>query len=451
MTEINFTLLAITIGLFLFILFVFSRENMDYVGYSLLCALIACFLTGFLIPIDTVAEKIDWINPVQTPSLTWTLVFINMIEFRPLMFIMGMQIIVTIAERYKIFQWVAVKTLHAAKGNHRTFFYTICTIATITAAVIADVTVAVIFVPLVIRACRILKIDPAPYLYGISITINIGSVLTPFSSSKNILIASEFGLSFGWFIQNMGLFIIFSLVSTLVLLDVIVLRKYDPPTDQNRQIFLEIMNPNLVIADRKRFILNSIYFCLIIAGFILFSEYSSLIAFFGAILMGILNGEPFIKILKEIDLKVVFFFIALFLLIGAMELNNAFTLISVGLSAFNMDNVLIVSLGVLLISSFFSGFLASNPTAVFLIIVLRSVFPSDIPDLILIAFLFGINLGGNLLPQGATCDLMTLNLAKKNNVEGFTYNSLLKTGGLFAILHIIMCILYLTAYYLVTG
>ncbi|MHA1744834.1 MAG: hypothetical protein ACTSWW_02475, partial [Promethearchaeota archaeon] len=85
------------------------------------------------------------------------------------------------------------------------------------------------------------------------------------------------------------------------------------------------------------------------------------------------------------------------------------------------------------------------------IIVLREFFPSDVPDIILIAFLFGINLGGNLLPQGATCDLMTLNIAKKNNVKDFTYRSLLKTGGIFALLHIVMCILYLTAFHLITG
>ncbi|WP_371806757.1 SLC13 family permease [Candidatus Lokiarchaeum ossiferum] len=448
---INYLLLGITIGLFIIILIVFSREKMDYVGYSLICALIACILTAFMIPIEQVADTLDWIDPTKTSSLTWIQVFVNMIEFKPLMFIMGMQMIVTISERYKIFQWVAVKTLHITKGNYRLFFYTICTIATIVAAVIADVTVAVIFVPLVIRACRILKINPVPFLYGISITINIGSVLTPFSSSKNILISSEFGLSFGWFLGNMGLFIIFSLISTLILLDLLVLRKYDAPTERNRTVFLEIMNPSLVIADRKRFIFNGIYFCIIILGFMLFSDYSSIIAFFGAILMGILNGEPFIQVIKEIDLKVIFFFIALFLLIGAMEINNAFSLISTGLSVFDLNNTYVVALGVLLISSFFSGFLASNPTAVFLIIVLRSVFPGEVPSVILIAFLFGINLGGNLLPQGATCDLMTLNLAKKNNVEGFTYNSLLKTGGLFAMLHIIMCIIYLTLYFLIIG
>lgn len=448
---VNYILLGIELGLFIGILIVFSRENMDYVAFSLLAAFISCVLTSIMIPVEQVGEHIPWVDSSQITGSTWMIIFINMIEFQPLLFIIGMQIIVTVAEEYRLFQWIAVKSLHITKGNHRKFFYMICTIATLTAAVIADVTVAVIFIPLVIRACKILKINSAPYLYGITITINIGSVLTPFSSSKNILISSEFNLGFIWFIQNMGLFIIFALITTLVLLDFLVLRKYDPPEEERKQIFLDIMNPKLIISNRKRFTFNAIYFCLIILGFIFFHEYSALIAFFGAILMCILNGSAVTDILKKIDLKVIFFFIALFLLIGAMELNDTFSLISTGLSVFNLNNTYVVSLGVLLIASLFSGFLASNPTAVLLIIVLRNIFPGDVPNIILIAFLFGINLGGNLLPQGATCDLMTLNLAKEHNVEGFTYKSLLKTGGVFALIHIGMCIIYLTIYSLITG
>ncbi|QEE17356.1 SLC13 family permease [Promethearchaeum syntrophicum] len=448
---VNFTLLGITLILFVGILIIFSREHMDYVAFSLLFAFVACVLTSFMIPIEQVGEHVPWVDSSQITGSTWMIIFINMIEFEPLLFIIGMQIICTIAEEYRLFQWVAVKSLHITKGNHRRFFYMICTIATLTAAIIADVTVAVIFVPLVIRACRILKINPAPYLYGITITINIGSILTPFSSSKNILISSEFGLGFTWFMQNMGLFIIFALISTLILLDFFVLRKYDPPEEERKQIFLDIMNPKLLISNRKRFIFNGVYVALIILGFMIFHEHSPLIAFFGAIIMSILNGIPVTDILKKIDLKVIFFFIALFLLIGSMELNGTFSLISTGLSIFNLSNIYVVSLGVLLISSLFSGFLASNPTAVLLIIILRNIYPGEIPNIILIAFLFGINLGGNLLPQGATCDLMTLNLAKKNNVQGFTYKSLLKTGGAFALIHIGMCILYLTLYSLFTG
>ena len=53
------------------------------------------------------------------------------------------------------------------------------------------------------------------------------------------------------------------------------------------------------------------------------------------------------------------------------------------------------------------------------------------------------NLGGNFLPQGSAADMMTLELSKKYCVEDLTYKKLTKVGGLFALIHIILGIIYL--------
>ena len=116
--------------------------------------------------------------------------FLSFIEFGAIIFLISMQVIVAVAEENKLFQWIALQVLHLVKGNHRLFFYVICTVSCFAAALISDLTIALIFIPLVIRATRILKIRTAPYLYGISFTINIGSIFTPFSSAENILISS---------------------------------------------------------------------------------------------------------------------------------------------------------------------------------------------------------------------------------------------------------------------
>ncbi|MHA1775717.1 MAG: SLC13 family permease [Promethearchaeota archaeon] len=417
-----------TFAIFVTIMIIFSRENADYVAFSLLGAALSSLVTFFRFPEAHIIESIEW---------------------KPLIFILSMQVIVLIAERHKIFQWVAVKSLHLTKGNHRIFFYLICIIGTFTASIIADVTVSIIFVPLVIRACRILKINPAPYLYGITITINIGSIFTPFSSSENILISSSFDLSVQWFFMNTGIFVILALIGTLILLDFFLLRKNSPPSESQKNILLEIMNPELVIIDRKQFITNSIYFIIVILGFVFMSDYAFLVALFGAIIMSLLNRNQFTDNLTKIDWKVIFFFISLFLIIGNMIDNGTFALILSALQGFSGGNLWVLSFSVLIITSLLSGFLANSPTAIIGINLLNEMFNFNPPAIIIIAFLLGINLGGNLLPQGAACDVMTLNLAMKHKVEGFTYKSLLRTGGAFAVVHIVMCILYLTGYYFV--
>ncbi|MHA1647345.1 MAG: SLC13 family permease [Promethearchaeota archaeon] len=425
----TFAIISVLV-LFVAVMIIFSQDKLDYVAYSIIAAVLACIITS--ICCGTTLEE-----------------FVTQIEPKPLIFIFSMQIIVLISEKHKIFQWVAVKTLHIAKGNHRTFFYLICITGTFCAAIIADVTVAIIFVPLTIRACRILKIKPAPYLFGISITINIGSIITPFSSSENILIASNFDLSTVWFFENFGVFVIFALIGTLILLDITMLSKITPPEEYQKRILMEIMDPKLVIVNKKKFIQNAIYFSVTILGFIFFSEYAYLIALTAAIIISLLNKTELTKNSMHIDWNVLFFFTSLFLLIGCMSFNGTFEIIKDLLSTIDTGNILIISIGTLIITSLLSGFLANSPTALIGITLIQDLYGMNPPAAVLIAFILGINLGGNILPQGAACDVFTLRIAMENKIEGFTYKTLLKRGGSFALIHIAFSIIYLIIFTLI--
>jgi len=424
--------------LFVGIMVVFSQEKLDYVAYSLLAAFIAVMVTIFYFP-----DLGDDSTPVF-------LVFVKFIEFEPIIFLISMQVIVQICEKHKIFQWVALKVLHKTKGNHRQFFYWICAISSFSAAIIADITVAIIFIPLVVRACKILKIDATPYLFAISFTINIGSLYTPFSSSENILIAGVFDLDVQWFLAKFTLYVIPILFLTLFVLDMVFLRKITPPEEERKQILLEIMDPNLVIINKKHFRLNSLYFILIIIGFIVF-PHAWAVAAFGAIMMSLLNHTPLTDLVAKIDWKIIFFFISLFLLIGCMVISGLFEIVGVWTGNILSDNVLLAGITVLLLISVLSGFLAQVPTAIVFITLLQNIYGTAVPELILMGFLFGINLGSNFLPQGAACDLMALNLAKKNNIKGFNYKSLLKNGSLITLFHIFNSIVFMTIFALITG
>ena len=63
--------------------------------------------------------------------------------------------------------------------------------------------------------------------------------------------------------------------------------------------------------------------------------------------------------------------------------------------------------------------------------------------LLLFGFIVAVNLGGNILPQGAAADMMTLKVARDRGVENFSFKRLLKTGASFAFIHIGVACLYL--------
>ena len=445
-------LIILLLALFVGIMIVFSKEKWDYVAFSLLFSIIAVIATIMTIS-DLGVNTLGIFGEGKSSSEIIFWKFIHTIEFEPIVFLISMQIIVLIAEKHKIFQWIALRVLRATKGNHRKFFYLISIISSLSAAIIADITVAIIFIPLVIRACRILRIKAAPFLFAISFTINIGSIYTPFSSSENILIAAAFGMDLIWFLKSFSLYVFPMLLLTLFILDVFLLRKIAPPDEERKKILLEIMDPSLVIINKKQFLLNSFYFILVIIGFVVYPN-AWVVAAIGAISMSILNRLEFTDNVKKIDWKIIFFFIALFLLIGCMKLAGLFDIIGVWAKDVLPKNVLFASFTILLMISVLSGFLAQVPTALVFITLIQNIYgtaPGGIPDLIVMAFLLGINLGSNFLPQGAACDLMALSLAEKNKIAEFNYKTLLVRGSMITVVHIVMGSIYLTLFYLLGG
>ena len=416
--------IIISAVLFISIMVIFTNERIDYISFTLLSAVIACVVAGTIFGVGFTE-------------------FLTFIEFEPLFFIICMQIIIVIMEEHKIFRWLVLKTIHWTKADHRKFFYLICIIASMMSAIISDITVGIIFVPLVIRACKILKINPAPYLFGLSFTINIGSIYSPFSSSENILIANAFSLNFIYFMTNFSLIVFPTLIYTLFLIDFTMLRKQEPPPDSYKIILLEIMDPNMIIVNKKKFIFNTIFFLGIIIGFIIVPE-AYIVAVVGAVIMCLLNRKNFTEILLKTDLKVITFFIGIFLLMGTMEINGTFIYIGDLIENFISDNTLIAAITVLLMISVLSGFLAQIPTALVFITLMQNIYGiGQVPNLIIIAIILGINIGSNFLPQGAACDLITLNLAEKNGVSDFNYKSLLKYGSRMTLIHIGVSIIYL--------
>jgi Na+/H+ antiporter NhaD/arsenite permease-like protein len=168
--------------------------------------------------------------------------------------------------------------------------------------------------------------------------------------------------------------------------------------------------------------------------------------------MVILNKLKFTEVALKIDWKVIFFFVALFILIGCMEIVGLFTILEVWGGFIFAGNQLISAIIMLLMIGILSGVLAQVPTALVFITLLERIYGiGNVPDIILMGFLFGINLGSNFLPQGAAVDLMALNLARKNKITGFNYKTLLKNGSMVTVFHIINSIIYMTIYALIMG
>ena len=434
---------------FVIVIIALFREKTDFLTYSVAAMLAAATATFLFAPesisIDEFILSIDW--PV-------------------IFFLISLFTIVVILEEQLIFQEIALRITKKFGTNTRKFFWVIILISTLSAAFIEDVSVAIIFIPMIVRTSEKMKINPTPILLGTTICINLASTLTPFGSAENILIANKFGLTTTWFFTNLSFYFMIGTLLTLILLDYFVLRKhlneiwvphceeYDEPLESEHLeehelvILEESINPKIFY--RNLFALFIFFILLMVIPDILF------VGLLGMLIFVFINPQkreagkkkPDISYyFTKVDFKLPFFFISLFVLIFCFDKVGLIGIISDFVVIIAPNNLFLLSVIVLILTSVLSGFLDNIPVTVLFIPIINVLIDpiglgfSQIP--ILIAFILGINLGGNFLPQGSAADMMTLELSKKYCVEGMTYRKLLKIGGLFALLHIILGIFYL--------
>jgi len=376
---------------------------------------------------------------------------LGFINFNTLIFIFAMQIIIYFTINDHVLEYTAIKLIHITKGNNRLFFYMICLFTGTIVAFIEDLTLSLILVPLIYRTCRALEIPAGTYMMGMTITINIGAILTPVSSLKNLIIGQEFGWGFGEYFANMGLLFIITLISTIFLMDRFILKKEEKPTENTKIIFLTMLEPGVVIENRKYFLTTAIF---VLATFIfMISGFSpALVAIISAAVLLLIHSKQsnFADIKNEIAWKIIIVFAIMFILSNSLSYFGFSDLISTSLVRLSNNNIYIAVLITLGISSFFSAFLAGTPVTIILLPIFSAIIGEGFfPNPIIIAFISGVNMGGNFLPQGSACDLLTLSLAKKYKVENLDYRRLLKNGAFFAMLHIFITLGYTMVFTLI--
>ena len=437
----------IVVGIcFIILIVILFFDKNDYLTYSVLLMLIAAVVSA-----------------IEIPEARHLETYVMAIEWEVIFFLIAMFTIVEILIEAKIFHKIAKSIVNRYKNNIRKMFYVLCTVSTLLASILEDLSVAIIFIPIIVLACREIKINPSPFLLGMTICINLASTLTPFGSAENIMIANYFDLSFSFFVINFAPFFIVSTIITLILLDYFVLSKeikkewrsacesqMDHISEENGKT-KEMLDD--IQIDKMTLIKNSVALVIFIL-LLLFIDEIHVAGLIGVLLFTFVNPKideskkkkPQLSyFLRKVDYKLIYFFMCLFVLVHLMELNGTVGYMEILIENLSQNNIFLLSIFILIITSLLSGFLDNAPVTIIFLPIIKILLNTGMYEFLplLIAFVLGVNLGGNFLPQGSAADMMTLELSKKYCVEDLTYKKLTKIGGLFALIHIILGIIYL--------
>ena len=373
---------------------------------------------------------------------------IHHIDFNTLGLLIGMMIIVAIIGQTGVFNYIAIYAAKVAKGEPKRILVILALITAVCSAFLDNVTTVLLIVPVTISITKKLKVDPIPFLITQIIASNIGGTATLIGDPPNIMIGSAVKeLTFLAFIQNLAPIAVINLIVVVGILSFLYRKKLMAQDSLKAEIMK--LEPEAEIKDRRLLKKSLGILMLTLLGFFMHQSLnleSSTIALTGGFLLLATVGKKhnFIEsVLEKIEWGTIFFFIGLFIAVGALIETGIIKQIALYCFEITKGEVLETSLLVLWLSAIISAFLDNIPFVATMIPLIFDMGNMGIVNLepIWWSLALGACLGGNGTIIGASANLIVAAMAaeKGHNISFVKY---LKVGFPVMLLTILISTIY---------
>ncbi len=286
--------------------------------------------------------------------------FASFIDFNVIFLLVSMMIIVYIASKSGIFTWLANEILKKTKGKPKLVLAALAIFTAVASAFLDNVTTVILVLPITFSACKLLDINPIPFLITEIFCSNIGGTATLIGDPPNIIIGSAAGFSFMDFVKELTgvvLVIMFVVVSLLIF----IYRKDLKSSAEKMELVSQIDNTKS-ITDMNLAIRSGIILLLVILGFMshdISHIPTFLIAMIGASVLLIFEKPT--EVLLEVEWNTIFFFVGLFIIIGGLEHSGGIALMAKWLLDVTQGSQSATSMIILWASGILSGIIDNIP------------------------------------------------------------------------------------------
>ena len=402
-------------------------------------ALIGAALTMFL-GIVSQDKGIETINPHY---------FINFIDFNVIFLLVSMMIIVHIASKSGLFNWVANELLKLTKGKPIMVLLALAAFTAVASAFLDNVTTVILILPITFVVAEKLDINPVPMLITEIISSNIGGTSTLIGDPPNIIIGSKAGFSFMTFINELTLIVvlIFAVVFAFLWL---CFRNHLKTTEEKMSAISQIDNSQTIVNKLLAW-RSGIVLLLVILGFVThdithFQTY--LVAMAGASFLLIFEKPD--SVFEDVEWNTIFFFIGLFIIIGGLEATGGIKLMAQWVLDVTNDSQSAASMLILWVSGILSGIIDNIPytaTMTPLIYQIQLVEGAQYAHPLWWCLSLGACLGGNMTIIGAAANVIVSEMsAARGHKISFMYY--LKYGVAVTVISLLMSTGYIWIKYL---
>jgi Na+/H+ antiporter NhaD/arsenite permease-like protein len=372
---------------------------------------------------------------------------IESVDFNTIGLLAGMMILVYLTQQTGVYDYIAIRAGQISKGRPLWVVLSLACTTALLSAFLDNLTTILLVVPITFLLADALDIDPIPLIVIEVISSNIGGTATLIGDPPNIIIAGATDLSFNSFIVNLAPIVVVTFAAVVTLLYFFYRRRLQID-ERNRRYVMELDAANSIsdAAELKR--TGPVLIVTILAFFAhqaLHIEPAT-VALAGASIALLVTRIDLEQALSKIEWPTLFFFVALFVMVGALEETGAIDEVAKGVEDLTGGNRTAELLGITWISAVGSALVDNIPFTTAMIPVVDQLGGGE-DDAYWWALSLGACFGGNATIIAAAANVAAAGLTERaGRPIGFV--AFMKIGIPVTILSVAMASAYIAVRYI---
>mgnify|MGYP002303858331 CR=1 FL=1 len=369
---------------------------------------------------------------------------VSHIDYNTLGVLFGMMLFVAVVRESGLFEFLAIKTAKAAKGNPWRIMVLFAVLTAVLSAFLDNVTTVLLIGPMTLTICKLLDINPIPYFLIEIMASNIGGTATLIGDPPNIMIGSAAGFTFADFIAVDAPAVLVIMAAVIAVYYVVFGRSMQVSEGDRRRVME--LDEREQIHDGRLMKQSIVVLDFVVVVFMFHGTLgieSSVVAMTAAAVLLLISRRDITKALVHVEWTTLAFFAGLFIIVGGLAETGTIDAIAQGLIDVTGGNVFLTMIVLLVASAVVSSFLDNIPFVATMIPILLAMESTgmDVTPLWW-AVSLGACLGGNGTLIGASANVVLSDISAKN---GYTISFLqyLKVGFPIMLLTVAIAGVYL--------
>jgi Na+/H+ antiporter NhaD/arsenite permease-like protein len=370
------------------------------------------------------------------------------IDWNTLGLLAGMMIMVKVTEPTGVYAWLAIRAGQLSGGRPFAVLLALAGTTALLSAFLDNLTTILLVVPITFLLADALDIDPVPLIIAEVLVSNIGGTATLIGDPPNILIAGAADLSFTAFIVNLAPIV--AITFGVVVVGLYVVFRGRLQIDPGARARVMELDPASAIEDRDE-LWRTVP--ILVATILAFFAHQALhlepatVAMTGATAMLFASRAPVERSLASIEWPTLFFFIGLFVLVGALEETGAIDEVAEGIAAITGGNRSAELLGIAWASALGSAVVDNIPFTAAMIPVVESLQGGAGDDAYWWALSLGACFGGNATLIAAAANVAAAGLAARAG-QPIGFMAFLRIGAATTLVSMLLATAYIALRYL---